>query len=29
MNAGMRTRARNVFEQARAVDPGFVPPDMK
>jgi hypothetical protein len=29
MNAGMRTRARNVFEQARTVDPGFVPPDMK
>jgi molecular chaperone DnaJ len=29
LNAGMRTRARNVFEQARAIDPGFVPPDAK
>lgn len=29
LNAGMRTRARNVFEQARAVDPTFEPPDTK
>lgn len=29
LNAGMRTRARNVFEQAKAVDPLFEPPDSK
>ncbi len=29
LKAGLRTRAKNVFEQANAIDPSFVPPETK